>query len=103
MVGWLALRRERGRLRVEEELIGSMRVIRAVVYEPEGLAPWRLRFRLRFGFGLGNRLRLRLLFAAPVGYGIYLGTDKYECDLDDRIHRLWQVAVYGITAYRVHQ
>ena len=47
MVGWLALRRERGRLRAEEELIGSMRVIRAVVYEPEGLAPWRLRLRLR--------------------------------------------------------
>ena len=47
MVGWLALRRERGRLRAEEELSGSMRVIRAVVYEPEGLAPWRLRLRLR--------------------------------------------------------
>ena len=47
MVGWLALRRERGRFRLEEEQIGSMGVVRAVVYEPEGLAPWRLRRRLR--------------------------------------------------------
>lgn len=47
MVGWLALRREKGRLRVEEGLIGSVRVIRAVVYEPDGLASWRLRWRLR--------------------------------------------------------
>ena len=47
MVGWLALRREKGRLRTEERLIGSMRVIRAVVYEPDGLASWRLRRRLR--------------------------------------------------------
>lgn len=47
MVGWLTLRREKGRLRTEEELIGPMRVIRAVVYGPDGLAPWRLRRRLR--------------------------------------------------------
>lgn len=47
MVGWLTLRRERGRFRLEEERIGTMGVIRAVVYEPEGLAPWRLRHRLR--------------------------------------------------------
>ena len=47
MVGWLAFRREKGRFRTEERLIGSMRVIRAVVYEPDGLASWRLRRRLR--------------------------------------------------------
>ena len=47
MVGWLGLRREKGRLRAEEGLIGPVRVVRAVVYEPDGLAPWRLSRRLR--------------------------------------------------------
>jgi len=49
MVGYLVLARERGRLRVEETALGPLEVLRATVFAPEGLAPWRLRRRLRRG------------------------------------------------------
>ena len=47
MVGQLVLRREKGRFQVEEARLGPLPVLRAAVYQPEGLAPWRLRRRLR--------------------------------------------------------
>ena len=47
MVGQLSLAREKGRFRVEEAWLGPLGVLRATVFEPEGLAPWRLRRRLR--------------------------------------------------------
>lgn len=47
MVGQLALAREKGRLRLERTALGPLDVLRAVVCEPEGLAPWRLRRRLQ--------------------------------------------------------
>lgn len=47
MVGQLVLAREKGRLRVEEAALGPLKVLRATVFEPEGLRPWRLRRRLR--------------------------------------------------------
>ena len=47
MVGNLTLMREKGRFRLEEAALGPLRVLRAVVYEPDGLAPWRLGRRLR--------------------------------------------------------
>lgn len=47
MVGRLTLVREKGRQRLEETELGPLTVLRAVVYEPEGLAPWRLRRRIR--------------------------------------------------------
>lgn len=47
MVGQLVLARERGRFRLEEALLGPLQVLRAVIYEPDGLAPWRLSRRLR--------------------------------------------------------
>ncbi len=47
MVGRLVLARERGRSRLEEDRLGPLAVVRAVVYAPEGLSPWRLRRRLR--------------------------------------------------------
>lgn len=47
MVGQLALVREKGRLQLEETALGPLRILRAVVHEPDGLAPWRLRRRLR--------------------------------------------------------
>ena len=47
MVGQLSLVREKGRFRVEEVWLGPLGVLRATVFEPEGLAPWRLRRRLR--------------------------------------------------------
>lgn len=46
MIGRLVLAREKGRFRLERELLGPLGVLRAVVYEPDGLAPWRLRRRL---------------------------------------------------------
>jgi len=46
VVGHLVLARERGRLRVEEEMLGPLKVLRATVFEPDGLARWRLRRRL---------------------------------------------------------
>ena len=47
MVGRLVLRRERGRFGLEEEALGPLRALRAVVFEPEGLSPRRLGWRLR--------------------------------------------------------
>lgn len=47
MVGQLVLVREKGRFRVEEGLLGPLKVLRAAVFEPEGLKPWRLNWRLR--------------------------------------------------------
>ncbi len=47
MVGQLVLVREKGRFRVEEACLGPLQVLRAVIYEPEGLRSWRLRRRLR--------------------------------------------------------
>ena len=47
MVGQLALVREKGRLQLEETALGPLRILRAVVHELDGLAPWRLRRRLR--------------------------------------------------------
>lgn len=47
MVGQLVLARKKGRFRLERGLLGPLSVLRAVVYEPDGLAPWRLRRRLR--------------------------------------------------------
>lgn len=47
MIGQLALVREKGRFQLEETALGPLRVLRAVVYEPDGLALWRLWRRLR--------------------------------------------------------
>lgn len=47
MVGQLVLAGEKGRFRLEEDKLGPLEVVRAVVYAPEGLPPWRLRWRLR--------------------------------------------------------
>ena len=47
MVGQIELRREKGRFRLEEVWLGPLAVMRAAVYEPEGLVPWRLARRLR--------------------------------------------------------
>jgi len=47
MVGQLVLIREKGRFRLEEGLLGPLPVLRAAVYEPDGLASWRLVRRLR--------------------------------------------------------
>lgn len=47
MIGQIVLVREKGRFRVEEARLGPLQVLRAVIYEPEGLRPWRLRRRLR--------------------------------------------------------
>lgn len=47
MVGQLVLVREKGRFRVEETMLGPLKVLRATIFEPDGLAPWRLRRRLR--------------------------------------------------------
>ncbi|MCI8698339.1 MAG: hypothetical protein HFF29_04450 [Oscillospiraceae bacterium] len=47
MVGRLVLAGEKGRFRLEEDRLGPLEVVRAVVYAPEGLPPWRLRWRLR--------------------------------------------------------
>lgn len=47
MVGQLVLVRGKGRFRVEKARLGPLQVLRAVIYEPEGLRPWRLRRRLR--------------------------------------------------------
>ncbi len=47
MVGRLVLVREKGRFRAEEGMLGPLKVLKAMVFEPEGLAPWRLRRRLR--------------------------------------------------------
>lgn len=49
MVGQLVLVREKGRFRLEEGHLGPLEVLRATVFEPEGLAAWRLRRRLRRG------------------------------------------------------
>ncbi len=49
MVGQLVLVRERGRFRLEEGRLGPLEVLRATVFEPEGLASWRLRRRLSRG------------------------------------------------------
>lgn len=46
MVGQLVLARGRGRLRLEETALGPLRVLRAVVWEPEGLSPRRLSRRI---------------------------------------------------------
>ena len=48
MVGQLVLAGEKGRFRLEEDRLGPLEVVRAVVYAPEGLPPWRLRWRLRW-------------------------------------------------------
>ena len=75
MVGQLVLAGEKGRFRLEEDRLGPLEVVRAVVYAPEGLPPWRLRWRLRWaeralvragagrvvldgGFPYGDRLAL---------------------------------------------
>ena len=47
MVGRLVLVREKGRRPLEETELGPLRVLRAAVSGPEGLAPWRLRRRIR--------------------------------------------------------
>lgn len=47
MVGQMALCRERGRFRLEAAALGPLETLRAVVFEPERLAPWRLSRRLR--------------------------------------------------------
>ena len=47
VVGQIELRREKGRFRLEEVWLGPLAVMRAAVYEPEGLVPWRLARRLR--------------------------------------------------------
>lgn len=47
MIGQLVLIRGKGRFRVEEAALGPLKVLRATVFEPEGLAPWRLRRCLR--------------------------------------------------------
>ena len=47
VVGQIELRREKGRFRLEEVWLGPLAVMRAAVYEPEGLFPWRLARRLR--------------------------------------------------------
>lgn len=41
------LARRKGRLRLEEAALGPLKVLRAAVYAPEGLGPWRLGWRLR--------------------------------------------------------
>lgn len=66
MVGRLVLVREKGRIRVEEERLGPLNVLRAAVFEPDGLAPWRLKRRLRRAE--------RVLFRAGVGR-VVLGSD----------------------------
>ena len=47
MVGQLMLAREKCRLRLKEETLGPLDVLRAAVYAPDGLTPWRLKRRLR--------------------------------------------------------
>lgn len=47
MVGQLALARERGRRPLEAGALGPLRVLRAVVCEPDGLPSWRLSLRIR--------------------------------------------------------
>ena len=47
-VGRLVLAGEKGRFRLEEDGLGPLEVVRAVVYAPEGLPPWRLRWRRRW-------------------------------------------------------
>lgn len=47
MIGQLVLAREKGRFRLEEGRLGPLSVLRAVVHQPEGLAPRRLARRLR--------------------------------------------------------
>lgn len=46
MVGRLVLVEGKGRLRLSEDRLGPLTAVRAAVYAPEGLAPWRLRRRL---------------------------------------------------------
>ena len=46
MVGRLVLAEGKGRLRLSEDRLGPLTAVRAAVYAPEGLAPWRLRRRL---------------------------------------------------------
>ncbi len=62
MVGRLVLVREKGRFRAEEGMLGPLKVLKAMVFEPEGLAPWRLRRRLR-------RAERFLVRAGPGGTG----------------------------------
>lgn len=47
MIGQLILVREKGRFRVEEVSLGPLKVVRATIFEPEGLKLWRLSWRLR--------------------------------------------------------
>ncbi len=75
MVGRLVLAGGKGRFRLVEDRLGPLEAVRAAVYAPEGLAPWRLWRRLRRaeralvqagagrvvlprGFPYGDRLRL---------------------------------------------
>ena len=70
MVGQLVLRRETGRFRVEEARLGPLAVLRAAVYQPEGLAPWRLRRRLRRAERALARMGAgRVVLAADFPYG----------------------------------
>ena len=47
MVGQLVLTDKKGRFRLEQRALGPLPALRAAVYLPEGLAPWRMRRRLR--------------------------------------------------------
>lgn len=47
MVGRLVLAGGKGRFRLVEDRLGPLEAVRAAVYAPEGLAPWRLWRRLR--------------------------------------------------------
>ena len=47
MVGQLAYVTDKGRARLEEGMLGPLPVLRWTVYEPPGLASWRLERRLR--------------------------------------------------------
>ena len=70
MVGQLVLRRETGRFRVEEARLGPLAVLRAAVYQPEGLASWRLRRRLRRAERALARMGAgRVVLAADFPYG----------------------------------
>ena len=42
MVGRLVLAGGKGRFRLVEDRLGPLEAVRAAVYAPEGLAPWRL-------------------------------------------------------------
>ena len=70
MVGQLVLERGKGHPRLERGLLGPLSVLRAVVYEPDGLAPWRLQRRLRKAErALARAGAARVVLGADFPYG----------------------------------